>query len=69
MNFYKPYLDSLLRMNIEFQIFSLENIKIDDIENEKIKFFENQKTLNKTLINLECDYFIITTPGIEIFFS
>ncbi len=64
LNFTKPYLDSLIRMNIEFQIFSLENIKIDDIENEKIKFFNSKKTLNKALINLECDYFITTTPGI-----
>ena len=60
-NFTKPYLDVLEKLSIEYEIFTLGNLEIFDIKNKKVSVFENQKMLNKSLINLECDYFITTT--------
>ena len=66
--FTKPYLDVFEKLSVEYEIFTLGNLNNFNIKSSKVTVFDNQKALNKSLLTLECDYFLTTTPGIGNFY-
>jgi len=59
-----PYLNIFKKLNLNIEIYTLENFTIPNFHESNIKVFNNKNDLNKNLLGLECKNFFTTTPGI-----
>ena len=61
--FLYPYIEIFKKLCSDVRILSLENLSKTYVHHEKFINID-KKNLSKTLLNLECDYLITTTPGV-----
>ena len=59
-----PYLNILKKLNLNIEIYTLEDFSIPNFHDSNIKVFNSKNELNKNLLGLQCKNFFTTTPGI-----
>ena len=68
VHFTLPYLEVLKNIGIDFSVLTLEELQHTAISNVDVKVLLSKQELNKYMSNLNCDYFLTTTPGIGNFY-